>query len=60
MYSTLYTAHCDYGDLRIQGRELQGLLEVCVGNRWATMCRGGLSDVGATVACRELGYFTGT
>lgn len=60
LYSTLYIARCEYGDLRIQGRELHGPLEVCIGSRWATVCRGGLSDVGATVACRELGYFTGT
>ena len=34
---------------------MAGGLQICVNNRWATVCQGGWQNVDATVACRQLG-----
>lgn len=52
---------CEDGDVRLSGggKESEGLVEICVNNRWGTVCGDGNSDWGndeAAVVCHQLGY----
>ena len=33
-----------------------GRVELCLGNKWGTICRRGWDDMDATVACKQLGF----
>ena len=52
---------CEQGDLRFisngDEEQLEGTLEVCFGGNWGTICDDFWSDVDASVACRQLGFF---
>jgi hypothetical protein len=49
------------GELRIVGmRRESGRLEVFHDGEWGTICDDVFDDVDATVACRQLGYTSGT
>ena len=45
--------YIDYSAGRVTGR-----VELCLMNRWGTICRHGWNKVDAKVACKQLGYST--
>ena len=52
---------CEDGDVRLVGgsKEGEGLVEVCINNRWGTVCGGRNSQWDndeAAVVCHQLGY----
>ena len=49
---------CQLGALRLVGgrNNLEGRVEVCLGNRWGTICDDFWNNADANVACRQLGY----
>ena len=50
---------CTHGDIRLVGTgtsSSRGRVEVCVNNRWGTVCDDSWSTIDARVACRQLGY----
>ena len=54
-------APCISGQIRLSNNgtinNQSGLVEVCVGGRWTTICSGNFfDDAGAQVICRQLGY----
>lgn len=53
-------AGCLYGQLRLSnGSEPNvGRLEICINNKWGTICDDKWTHTNAQVACRQLGYST--
>lgn len=51
---------CTHGDIRLVdgGSQHEGRVEVCVHNRWYTVCGFGFDIMEAIVICRQLGYST--
>ena len=49
---------CIDGSIRLIGgtRPNEGRVEVCLNNRWGTVCDDAWGTVDASVACRQLGY----
>ena len=52
---------CETGEVRLSGGTLQeGLVEICVNNRWGAVCSSGSGliwdDNDAAVVCRQLGF----
>ena len=49
---------CTDGGIRLVGGTLpnEGRVEVCLNNRWGTVCDDAWGVVDASVACRQLGY----
>ena len=48
---------CVDGDVRIQGGQTYGRVDVCVNQTWGTVCSGNhWNDVAASVVCRQLGH----
>lgn len=51
---------CSHGDLRLVNGlvEASGMLEVCIGGVWGSVCDDGFDLVDAGVACRLLGHLS--
>ena len=53
----IYTEHCTTGDIRLFGSHYYGIVEVCAGGIWGTICRDSSWDGNdASVICRQLGF----
>ena len=51
------TDSCRYGDVRLNGlSEIEGVVEVCLHQRWGSVCSDGWSVADANVACQQLGF----
>lgn len=50
--------NCIHGDVRLVGGSIgrEGRVEICVNNRWGTVCHDHWGDWDAIVVCRQLGY----
>ncbi len=48
---------CDQGDVRlVEGStSLEGRVEICMNNQWATVCHTSWNNLDARVVCRQLG-----
>ena len=46
---------CITGNVRINGTENEGRVEICQENAWSTVCDNDWSDVDAAVVCIQLG-----
>ena len=64
LYSHITAEECSGNVIRMtNGRvtidrdtySMAGGIQICVNNRWATVCQSGWEDVDATVACEQLG-----
>ncbi len=51
---------CNNSDMRLVGghSELEGRVEVCVDQEWATVCNDDWDFADAAVVCRQLGFST--
>jgi deleted-in-malignant-brain-tumors protein 1 len=49
---------CGYGDMRLAdgGTEAEGRVEVCIDNRWGTVCDNRWNENSTAVACKHLGF----
>ena len=48
---------CEDGDVRLNGvSEFEGVVEVCLQQRWGSVCSDGWSVADANVTCQQLGY----
>lgn len=58
--SNIFPAQCEDGDVRLvdpEGKsDIRGRLELCLGQRWGTVYRGGWSTTDAQVVCNQLGF----
>ena len=56
--NTVHPAQCKDGDVRlVEGAtDLEGRVELCLGQRWGTISYGGWSNTAAQVVCNHLGY----
>ena len=56
--SQTYPDACQDGDVRlVDGQSAyEGRVEVCIGQRWGTVCNTGWSTEDSEVVCQQLGY----
>ena len=55
---TVNSFSCSDGEIRLIGgaTENEGTIQVCIGNRFGTICDVGFNSVAAGVVCSSLGY----
>ena len=53
-----YAARCTDGQLRLAGGNIEneGRVEICISNRWGTVCDNSWGSTDAAVVCQQLGY----
>jgi len=51
-------AQCTDGQLRLAGGNIEneGRVEICISNRWGTVCDNSWGNTDAAVVCQQLGY----
>ena len=56
---THHLSECFDGNVRVVGGSspYEGIVEVCHGGNYGTICDEGWDDVDASVACRRAGFF---
>ena len=54
------TVDCTYGDVRLVGggNELEGRVEICVSNKWGSICDDQWNERNANVICKQLGFIS--
>ena len=54
----LYDVVCDSGTIRLVGgsNQYDGRIEICINNRWGSVCSNNWDATDASVACKQLGY----
>ena len=59
-YNVLVPVNCQDGDVRlVEGSSAhEGRVEVCIRQRWGTVCHNHWSTSDGQVVCRQLGYST--
>ena len=52
------TAQCTNGQLRLAGGKIEneGRVEICISNKWGTVCDDSWGGTDAAVVCQQLGY----
>ena len=56
IYTVAFTG-CYQGSVQlIGGSSYYGIVQVCIGGEWATVCNSGWDNNDAAVVCRQLGY----
>ena len=49
--------NCKHGDLRLRGGDsTKGLVEICIDNKWGTVCDDSWGIKEARVVCTQLGF----
>ena len=56
--SNFYSAMCNTGDIRLVGgsSDAEGRVEVCMEQRWGSVCDNHWNNAAAVVACKQLGF----
>ena len=49
---------CTEGEIRLVGGSMSGRLEVCLNERWGTVCDDGWTGVNTEIVCGQLGFST--
>ena len=58
LHLLFFAAQCTDGQLRLAGGNIEneGRVEICISNRWGTVCDNSWGNTDAAVVCQQLGY----
>ena len=58
LHLLFFAAQCTDGQLRLAGGNIEneGRVEICISNRWGTVCDNSWGSTDAAVVCQQLGY----